>query len=173
VDTKTQIEREPVLLQRVLPTVVARNEARDPARTYRLEISQDLPPVLASPSIVDQVLDNLVGNSRKYATAGTAIEVSARHGEDGAVLTVRDRGRVMSAAEVERFFEPFYRDAWASSTAGGSGLGLSVCARLAQVVGGSIAATPREGGGLEVSVTLPYAPEDIESDQEASSALKR
>ena len=147
---------EPVLLQRVLPGLVETERQRDPRREIRLDVPEGLPPVLASPSYFGQVVENLVTNSRKYSDAGNPIELRVAF-DASITISVLDRGRVYSDEEVARFFEPFFRDPGTSERAGGLGLGMSVCARLVELQGGSLTVRPRAGGGIDAAFTLQVA----------------
>jgi len=71
---------------------------------------------------------------------------------------VLDRGIGLPPGEVD-IFAPFYRAEEARTRAAGVGIGLSVCRRLAEVLGGRMWAVAREGGGSEFGFSLPLAPE--------------
>jgi two-component system sensor histidine kinase KdpD len=68
---------------------------------------------------------------------------------------VLDRGPGIPPEDVDRIFERFYRSPGTAHRAGGAGIGLTVCKRLIEALGGSIWAELREGGGLVVSFSLP------------------
>ncbi len=102
---------------------------------------------------------NLLENAAKYAVDGEAeheIELVLARDGDRAVLEVRDRGRGIPAAELDRVFDGFYR----ASNAGevrGAGLGLSLVRHFAHAHGGEIHALPRAGGGTVMRLVLPLA----------------
>jgi signal transduction histidine kinase len=73
-----------------------------------------------------------------------------------AVVNVIDDGPGIAASERARVFDRFYRGA--SSRESGSGLGLSIVKRIAELHGGSVALGDADGGGLHVAVRLPAAP---------------
>lgn len=150
---------EPVLLQRLLPAVIA-TPGGHASGTIALLIDDGLPPVLASPPYLEQVIENLVSNARKYGADGAPIEIEVRKAADRVRIVVRDRGDVYSDAEVAEFFEPFYRSAANRNRVAGLGLGMSVCRRLVEIQGGELIATPRDGGGIEASFTLQALPDD-------------
>jgi signal transduction histidine kinase len=104
-------------------------------------------------SDVDQILDNLVDNAIAYAPGCIVLESGRRDGL--AFVAVRDEGPGISANEVDRVTERFYRGR--SAAGGGSGLGLAIARSLAERWGGSIeiASTPAEG--TRVEVRLPAA----------------
>lgn len=151
-------EPEPMLLQRVLPEFVAACMRSDPSRPILATIQDDLPPVLATYGYLDQILENLVTNSRKYGAPGTPIEITAELRDRRVAITVSDQGKEFTEEEATRFLEAFYRSESVREQSGGAGLGLAVCARLVGIFEGTLRASPRPGGGLQVTVTLPIAP---------------
>ena len=152
---------EPVLLQRVLPRQAAEARRRHPAREIVLAMDANMPPVLAQPTYVDQIVYNLITNATKYSRPGTPIEVVARHSGDSVEIVVRDRGEPVDPAELEQFFEPFFRSSRARYVSG-AGLGLTVCRRLVEAQSGRIWAKQRDGGGLEIGFSLPIAEEEVD-----------
>lgn len=95
--------------------------------------------VIASPSGIRQVLDNLLRNAVVAAPEGSVVEVEV---DAGPVVRVLDRGPGIPAAIRERLYEPFV-----TGRATGTGLGLAVCQRVVRAMGGRLAHADREGGG--------------------------
>jgi K+-sensing histidine kinase KdpD len=79
--------------------------------------------------------------------------------EDDMHVRVLDRGPGVPPEEINRIFGSFYRSERTARKAEGKGLGLTVCRRLVEAMGGTVWARPREGGGLEVGFSLPLAKE--------------
>src|SRR5204862_8286369 len=102
---------------------------------------------------------NLLENAAKYGVDGTGeheIELSLATAGNKAVVEVRDRGRGIPPAELERVFEGFYR----ASNAGevrGAGLGLSLVRHFARAHGGEVVALARADGGTVMRLSLPLA----------------
>lgn len=109
-------------------------------------------------ALLRRLLRNLLDNARRHGVLSPSkdeVDVVLRTAADGFELDVCDRGPGVSAAERERIFEPFYRLAGASETAGGVGLGLALVRKIAAQHGGSAVCLPRAGGGSCFRVRLP------------------
>lgn len=156
-----RVSVEPVLLQRVLPRQASEARRRHPSREIVLDMAPDMPPVLALPTYVDQIIYNLITNATKYSRPGTPIEVVAQQVGNSVEIVVRDRGEPMDPAELEQFFEPFFRSSRARYVSG-AGLGLTVCRRLVEAQSGRIWAKGRHGGGLEIGFSLPVAEDEAD-----------
>jgi two-component system OmpR family sensor kinase len=98
-------------------------------------------------------LDALIDNALKYG-GHTNVEVSVFHKSGDAVVTVADRGPGLPEADLEHAFDRFYRGETGEGIEG-SGLGLSIVARVVRRAGGAISLRNRAGGGLAAEVRLP------------------
>jgi signal transduction histidine kinase len=109
------------------------------------------------PTLLRQLLQNLIGNAVKYRDPARdcEVEVYARRQEDEYVVTVRDNGIGIPAEQRRRVFEMFAR-AEAGGTAG-HGVGLSTCERIVTRHGGRIWADAAPGVGTTISFTLPVS----------------
>ena len=156
----TGLADEPLLLQRILPGLVASEKVRWPGRQFSLDIPADLITVRGEHTYVEQVVRNLLGNAAKYSPVESGIEVRAEQGHDDVTVRVLDRGPGFAPEEAERLFEPYYRSPEVVGVAIGAGIGLSVSRRLVEAMGGRIWARPREGGGSEFGFALRALDED-------------
>jgi signal transduction histidine kinase len=112
-------------------------------------------PLPGSAEMLYLLIRNLLDNSIRNVSVGghVALEVSAAG--DCAVLTIRDDGPGIPAAERARAFERFYRIP--GSASGGSGLGLSIVGRVVELLRGDIRLSePAAGSGLIVTISLPF-----------------
>jgi signal transduction histidine kinase len=148
-----------------------RRERRDLVPLLRevVESFQDRPPgarfVTAAAEIraevdgdkIRTVIRNLLENAVKYSLPDSRpIVVSATAEETVVVVRVTDDGPGIPAADLANLFEPFYRvDRSRSKKSGGYGLGLSICKRIAEAHGGSLAAANRAPRGAVFTLTLP------------------
>jgi signal transduction histidine kinase len=116
-------------------------------------------PVRADPDRVAQIVTNLVGNAIHATPEGGTVTVWSRTRGGGAELAVGDTGIGLSAEELGRVFERFYRAP--GSRAGrdqGSGIGLTLSRDLARAQGGELTgASPGPGSGGTFTLRLPTA----------------
>jgi CheY-like chemotaxis protein/HPt (histidine-containing phosphotransfer) domain-containing protein len=136
-----------------------------PAQDKGLEIivapAPDLRQLVCGDALrVRQVLLNLVGNALKFSEHGEITltsDVSERTAQRvDVVLSVRDSGIGMTPEVVARIFDPFTQaDESITRRFGGTGLGLTICRELVELMHGTIAATSEPGLGSTFTVTLP------------------
>ena len=103
--------------------------------------------VRASPTRVEQVLDNLLANAIDASPAGSTVTVAA----SGGALHVEDEGPGLSAEQRVRAFDRF----WRASSSPGSGLGLAIARRLVELDGGRIELRESPRGGIDAVVRYP------------------
>jgi PAS domain S-box-containing protein len=161
-ETDADLGREPVLLQRVVPTVVASEEERWPGVVFSTSLPPGLPTVVADPTYLEQVIRNLLANAAKYGGQGASVEVvvEADNEAEEVAVCVRDDGPGIENAEAERLFDLFYRSPTTASATTGAGIGLFVCARLVRAMGGRVWARALPAGGAEFGFALRVMRED-------------
>lgn len=143
-----QLAAEPVDLGRLVEAVVARRlpEARLTLPDSRVELETD-------PRRLERILANLLDNAREHAPAAP-IEVGLAITGDAITISVGDRGPGVDDDRLDRIFERFYK-ADPSRHGGSSGLGLAIANEHAVLIGGTLRASNRTGGGLRVELQLP------------------
>jgi signal transduction histidine kinase len=114
---------------------------------------------MAPAGTAESVLDALLDNAVKFSPAGAEIVVTTASGDGEVVFEVRDRGPGLSAEELERATDRFWRSP-AHHNMEGSGLGLAIAASMLRRCGGDLRLELPAGGGLRVVVCLPPAPGD-------------
>jgi signal transduction histidine kinase len=118
-----------------------------------------LGPVRSDADRLHQILANLVGNARKYAPAGTTVTVRVRPGRTSTDVLVADQGPGIPHEARERIFERFYQaDQSRTRQAGGIGLGLYLCRRLAASIGAEVVLERTGPDGSVFAVRLPHRP---------------
>ncbi len=125
-----------------------------------INLPDGLPPVMADPQRVEQIMLNLVSNAAKYSPAGTQITLSAVARQKDVQVSVSDQGVGISPEERPHVFEPFYRvetEVGTAKSIQGVGLGLAICKSLVEAQGGNIWIQDRPDPGTTLSFTLPIA----------------
>ena len=141
------------------PLVVAIGETLGQSLGLNLAITSPEPGpqrwVVADPLRLRQVLENLIENSAKYSDRQQPVDITiaAAAGEQQLLIQLADRGAKLSSQDCLAMFQPFTRLANASGKPG-NGLGLTVVRRLVNGMGGTISASPRQGGGLIMNLVL-------------------
>jgi signal transduction histidine kinase len=111
------------------------------------------------PALLRSCIENVMRNAVHFTKPQTEVAVSVDlvgGSSDSARILVADHGDGVPPELLDRIFEPFYRVTEASEhQTGGTGLGLSIAQRIAIIHGGSIRASNRDGGGLEMEIRLP------------------
>ena len=124
----------------------------------KAEYSPGLPLVRGDPSLLREILQNLLDNAVRYSQSGGLITVRAAPCDSEVVISVADSGIGIPKAEQDRIFERFYRvDSARSREMGGTGLGLSIAKHLVEAHGGRIEVESEVGRGSTFSVFLPQA----------------
>lgn len=176
---KMDVERVRYELPRTLQEVGAlyENQARARSVQWTLAVAGDLPQwVVGDPGRLRQVLGNLLSNALKFTPKGGQIRLSGSsqadvRGGKTLRLQVQDSGVGIAPKHQARIFEAFTQaDSSTARRYGGSGLGLTICARLVRLMGGRIDLESELGMGSTFTVTLPLEEDgrdtqDLPTDQ--------
>jgi two-component system sensor histidine kinase QseC len=131
----------------------------DRAAQRKLSVDRDVPEpciVRGDPDKTRIVLQNLFDNAVSYANEGGTIRIEVEGDGAGTRLRISNTGSQVAAEQVPHLFERFWRGDAARTESGlHCGLGLSLCQRLIDLVGGKIAVESHAGGEFVVTVTLP------------------
>ena len=121
-----------------------------------LNLPADLPLILVEPTLIVQILSNLLENAAKYTPPGTTITIGAVAPDESIMISVADDGPGLPPGDPERLFEKFQRGRSESNIVG-VGLGLAICRAAARLHGGDIRASNSPGGGARFDISLPRA----------------
>ncbi|HET9976895.1 MAG TPA: CHASE domain-containing protein [Burkholderiaceae bacterium] len=114
--------------------------------------------VLGDATRTTQILSNLLSNAIKYNRVGGEVTVTSRRaGADRVAIEVIDTGDGMDETQLAQLFEPFNRLGRESGPTEGTGIGLVISRRLAEVMGGSLTARSATGLGSTFTLELPRA----------------
>ena len=122
--------------------------------TLTIECPEDLPPVLADATRVQQVVVNLLHNAIKFTPSGGLVLVRADQEEQAVLFSVTDTGIGIATADLARIFERFYKVDRSRATSG-TGLGLAIARHLVEAHGGRIWAESEVGKGSTFYFTIP------------------
>ncbi len=142
---------EPLSLVDALRAVVS---SWDGDSSVRLVHGEDDVWVLADRARFRRVVSNLLANAVQHG--GGRVEVEVRREPERVAIDVLDRGPGLAPGDLDRLFDRFYKGDRARAQKG-SGLGLSIAWKNAQLQGGSLEAANREGGGARFTFWLPRA----------------
>ncbi len=137
-----------------------RPQVEDAGLGVHVALPPDAVPVRVDADRMAQVVTNLVGNAVRATRPGGRIEVAVVGGEGAASVAVSDTGEGLTAEDLERVFERFYRvpDRRRASGDGGSGIGLTISRGIVRAHGGSLEArSAGRGSGATFTVRLPLA----------------
>jgi signal transduction histidine kinase len=158
---------EPVHVVRVVERVVASEAGRWPTTEFQLPTDPQAYLVRGDETYIEQILRNLLANAAKYSPSGSTVKIDIDANDTEVSVRVLDEGPGVSVAEVEQLFTLFYRSPTTAASAAGAGIGLFVCRRLIDAMGGHIWARLREGGGSEFGFALAvYPSDDIDDDDD-------
>ncbi|MDB2686956.1 ATP-binding protein [Mariniblastus sp.] len=180
---KMDIELESVetvaLMNEVYSLMVIR--AEDKAIPLHLKYTSKIPKrIETDPVRFRQIMLNLVGNAIKFTDSGS-VEIVVSFDTPNLVVAIHDTGVGIAASDQELLFQPFTQaDSTIQNRVGGTGLGLTICRRLIEVLGGEIELKSTIKKGSCFTIKLPVKdPENVElvdgeAGQESSeSALVR
>ena len=154
---ESPLSRKPIDLASYIDKVVERMrpQADRAELVLSVEVAPNIRPVSADPDRIEQVLVNLVHNAIKFTPPGGRVTVAAAPKDGNTVeISVKDTGVGVSADDLPRIFERFYKADKARS-GGGTGLGLAIAKHNVQAHGGEIRAESTPGKGSMFIFTLP------------------
>ncbi len=149
------VEPEPVLVHHIVNRVVAATMDRHPDACLSVDAPAGLPPAAGDPTLVEQVVRNLVGNAIKYSGPSPVVRVGAREVDGEIEVSVEDEGPGVPEHEREAIFDIFFRSRSTAALAGGAGIGLFVCRRLVEAMGGRVSVAPGSTGGARFTFAIP------------------
>lgn len=150
---------EPLLLRPLMQELIGEWDAEG------MKIRTEIPPnlqVMADRELLSRITVNLLSNSQKYGGSETVhILISAVAADTMAEIAFSDDGQGVTAEQLPRLFNAFYRgDAARTAPGEGSGLGLAVVKKAVEEMGGSVRAENRKTSGLKIMFMLPLAKRD-------------
>jgi len=152
-----KVAREPYDLRHTLEKAIAsaRPLADKKGLTLSLELSPGMDAMTGDNRRVEQILLNLIGNAIKFTERGSVTIVSETE-EDHVTIRVTDTGIGIKPEDMNTIFKPFQQiDSGMTRKYEGTGLGLPICKRLIDLMGGRIWVTSVWGSGSTFHISLP------------------
>ena len=149
-----KLKQIPCDVQDLFGCALAALEPQIGKRKIDVRVPSGLPLIRMDMVLMVQVLVNLLDNALKYTPRNSSVELAAGLADHTLTLAISDRGPGIPKQDLAKVFDKFYRVP-VPEGAGGTGLGLSICKGIVEAHGGSIRAENRDGGGLQMIVTLP------------------
>lgn len=136
------------------------------ARDRKVDLCADIDPadlrVYADIALLERVFDNLLGNALRHTPPGGRVSIHISASGDMAQVAVTDTGSGMTAEQVARAFERFYRgDAGRSTSSGQAGLGLAIVRSILALHGSDIQVTTEPGQGAAFTFALTMHEVDL------------
>lgn len=124
--------------------------------TIRAVVQEPL-PIFGDAFRLRQVVDNLLSNAIKYTPSGGEVRILTRVDDGTVSLIVSDTGIGVSAEELPKLLDPYFRTQAAQEKASGTGLGLAITNEIVAAHDGSLSFESEEGAGTTVTMRLPSA----------------
>ena len=150
------------VIERVMQVMIHKAEEKGLSLTNEFCDVKLSPVLIGDPYRINQILLNLISNSLKFTEKGT-VDISCRVIDDKLMsqtvcITVRDTGIGMDKSFVKNLFQKFTQeDESVTRRFGGTGLGMSICKQLIELLNGTIQVESEKGIGTTVTLTLPFS----------------
>ena len=142
----------------IINFAVDRTKLRYPSHRFELHFAADNALIHVDPVLVEQATAQILSNAAKFSAPGSTVYVSGSAEGNEFVISVRDQGVGLTADEMKRLTEKFYRSPRHAAQIPGSGLGLWIADTFVTRSGGRIEAlSPGEGKGTTVRLIFPLA----------------
>ena len=153
-----------VELQDIVSTTVARARRLLPSSVIALDGHATAGVVRGDAVLLEHVIFNVLDNAARYSPPEAPITVGIKLIGETFIVTVEDEGPGIAERDLPRVFEKFFR-ATATNAVSGTGLGLTICRRIVEGMGGTIAADSpiSNGRGTRITMRFPKVTDEITS----------
>ncbi len=160
----TPLRLETIALDELLDRVIGNLAPQIEEKAARITVNQTQ-TILGDPVQIEHLLQNLIENALKYQPPNQVPVINIDcvcQASHICELHVKDNGIGFKPEFAKQIFEPFFRLHGKASPYTGSGIGLSICKRIAERHGGNITVWSEEGKGTVFTVRLPYNPQAVD-----------
>jgi two-component system, OmpR family, phosphate regulon sensor histidine kinase PhoR len=157
IESGFDIRKESVLLDQIIHYSADGLKKSLAEKGHHLQISlpEEIPPILANPVHMRQMIDYLLDNAIKYTQPGGTLSVNGNIEQDQIILQVCDSGIGIPPVDLPFIFDKFYRASNASAEVSGTGLGLAIVKSIVENHGGRIWVESNLGKGTTFTIVLP------------------
>ncbi|MDD5093305.1 MAG: ATP-binding protein [Dehalococcoidia bacterium] len=120
-----------------------------------VDVSENIPQVMADQKRFEYMITNLLGNANKYTPEGGKIKLSAWVEDTKVKIAVQDTGQGIPDEEKDLIFEPFYRGKFSGERIKGIGVGLATVKQVVKLHGGTVQVQSKVGEGSTFTISLP------------------
>jgi signal transduction histidine kinase len=161
-----EIQHQPIRVEEVIQDLLSTVEPMARERSTQIEVvcSPDPGRIMTDPKRLKQILINLVSNAIKFGET-RPVRVRCERTGESLILEVEDEGRGIDPSQLERIFEEFVQ---VGESDEGTGLGLPISKKLAELLGGELTARSRPGEGSTFTIVLPLDPRSTPADDGAA-----
>ncbi len=153
---KLVLDFQPVRLDELLADTVRLFQTQANAAEVRLDLHiEEAIEIVGDAGKLKQVFFNITDNAVKYSHPGGAVSIDLAGSGNVAMVTFRDQGQGIAAADKANIFKRFYRGTASRAEQEGSGLGLAIAKELVEAHGGKIDISGEPGAGTTVTISLP------------------
>jgi two-component system, OmpR family, phosphate regulon sensor histidine kinase PhoR len=150
-----ELELKPVSINEVLNEVSAPIYFAAEKRSVKITVEPTPYVVMTDRARFEQVLLNFISNALKFSPADSLISLSCKMREDELFVSVKDQGSGIKPEEINSVFSRFYQASKGESDLPSSGLGLTICQELAQLLGTRLDVQSEPGKGSIFSIVFP------------------
>jgi two-component system sensor histidine kinase KdpD len=150
-------QREPLLFSHLVNAAIQRLDQEPDRKRFHVYAPSEEVAIFADRELVLTSIAQLLDNALKYSEPGSPIDVVVVVIDAEVVLTVRNKGLVVSAKDRERVFDRFYRSPETRDLPAGTGLGLSIVKRIVEAHHGNVWVKGEANYGTLFSISLPTA----------------
>ncbi|HDQ73018.1 MAG TPA: HAMP domain-containing histidine kinase [Chloroflexi bacterium] len=162
-----QLESKPTYLTKAVENALETMEdhIEERGQVLKVDVPDNLPPILGSPARLEQVFTELLRNASKYTPEDGQIHVRLWQEDDRIHASVSDNGYGISSEDQAKLFTKFFRsENPAIREKSGTGLGLCVTKTLVERHGGAFEIESQLGEGTQVTLTFPIHPVEEDAD---------
>ncbi len=134
-----------------------RKKLAEKGHHLQINLPTSMPPILANPVQMRQMIDNLLDNALKYTPAGGTITISGHVEKSQVILQVIDNGIGIPSLDLPYIFDKFYRASNATPEMAGTGLGLAIVKSIIEGHQGRVWVDSTVGEGTTITIVLPVS----------------